>query len=84
MLTIAGAKHGLGGIAGYDAAETEDEDPDRLAVVQRSTGAYLRSCLYSDNAGWQEVVNTLQVDAKGLAHIEVKSEVARSAGACGS
>lgn len=27
LLTIFGAKHGLGGIAGYDAKETDDEDP---------------------------------------------------------
>jgi hypothetical protein len=25
--TMFGAKHGLRGIAGYDAAETKDEDP---------------------------------------------------------
>ena len=28
LLTLFGAEHGLGGIAGYDAAETTDENPD--------------------------------------------------------
>jgi hypothetical protein len=33
LLTLFGAKHGLGGVAGFDAKETDDEDPDRLAVT---------------------------------------------------
>ena len=37
---------GLGGVSGYDAAETTDESPERVATVQRLTWAYLRSALY--------------------------------------
>ncbi|KAL7624825.1 hypothetical protein AAE478_004039 [Parahypoxylon ruwenzoriense] len=37
LLWVKGAKHGLGGVSGWDAAETEDESPERLAMVQRMT-----------------------------------------------
>lgn len=45
LLTIVGAEHLFGGISGYDAKETSDEDPERVALVQRLTWAYLRSAL---------------------------------------
>ncbi len=35
--------------AACDPKEANDEDPDRLAVVQRMTWAYLRSMLYADD-----------------------------------
>jgi hypothetical protein len=38
-LTPIGGKHGLGGLAGYDLAETDDADPARVAVVQHVTAA---------------------------------------------
>ena len=48
LLTVAGGKHGLGGIAGYDAKETGDEYPDRLEITRRMIWAYLRSALIED------------------------------------
>lgn len=72
MLTISGGMHGLGGIAGYDAKETGDEDPDRLATVQRMTAAYLRSALYVDDPSWAKACRALQAHATGLAHISTK------------
>ena len=54
LLTLKGAKHGLGGISGWDAGETADESPERLAVVQRMTWAYLRSQLYEGDGAWAE------------------------------
>ncbi len=42
----------LGGIAGYDAKETDDEDPDRLEVTRRMTWAYLRSALHPGDTAW--------------------------------
>jgi predicted dienelactone hydrolase len=54
MLILKGAKHGLGGISGWDAGETLDESPERLAVVQRMTWAYLRSQLYKGDGAWAE------------------------------
>lgn len=35
LVAAFGAGHGLGGLAGYDVAETDDESPERVAAVQR-------------------------------------------------
>jgi hypothetical protein len=53
LLVLEGGEHGLGGISGYDVAETTDESPERVALVQRLTTAYLRSQLLG-TADWQE------------------------------
>jgi fermentation-respiration switch protein FrsA (DUF1100 family) len=53
LLTLHGGEHLLGGITGYDAAATTDENPERLALVQRLTWAYLRSALDRDDRAWQ-------------------------------
>lgn len=63
LLTLLGAKHGLGGVAGYDAAETDDEDPDRLGVTQRMVWAYLWSALNPGNAAWQNASSALEREA---------------------
>ncbi|WP_426503480.1 alpha/beta hydrolase family protein [Dactylosporangium sp. McL0621] len=42
LLTLFGAEHSLGGISGYESAETTDENPERVALIQRLTTAYLR------------------------------------------
>ena len=52
LLTLFGAEHGLGGVSGYDVAETTDEDPGRVAAVQRLTWAYLRTELYPEDRAW--------------------------------
>ncbi len=39
LLTLFGAEHGLGGVSGYDVAETTDESPERVAALQRLTFA---------------------------------------------
>lgn len=52
LLTLYGGEHILGGVSGYDAAETTDESPERVAAVQRMTWAYLRSALYLGDAAW--------------------------------
>ncbi|MET7999593.1 alpha/beta hydrolase family protein [Nonomuraea glycinis] len=53
LLTLFGGEHSLGGISGYEAAETTDEDPARVALVQRLTTAFLRSALYPEDTGWK-------------------------------
>lgn len=73
LLTLYGAKHGLGGIAGYDAKETGDEDPDRLAAVQRFTWAYLRSQLYPEDFVWDTARAALKEMPNPLGQIECKS-----------
>ena len=42
----------LGGISGYDAAETTDASPERVALVQQVTCAYLRHALGVDGSAW--------------------------------
>jgi fermentation-respiration switch protein FrsA (DUF1100 family) len=41
LLTVAGGEHSLGGITGYGVTETTDENPERVALIQRVTTAYL-------------------------------------------
>ncbi len=59
LLTLFGAGHIFGGISGYDAKETSDESPDRVADVLRITWAYLRSNLYPEDSAWSVVVEEL-------------------------
>lgn len=53
LLILEGGEHGLGGVSGYDVAETTDESPERVATVQRLTTAYLRSQLNGTD-DWQQ------------------------------
>ncbi|MCK8468723.1 alpha/beta fold hydrolase [Microbacterium sp. KSW4-16] len=55
LLTLFGAEHSLGGIVGYEVAETTDENPERVAVVQRMSTAYLRSALRVSESDWGAV-----------------------------
>jgi hypothetical protein len=71
LLSIAGAGHGLGGVSGYDAAETTDESSERVAIVQRLTWAYLRSTLYPGNAAWTDACAAL-AQLSELARVECK------------
>jgi len=45
LLTLYGGEHMLGGISGYEAAETTDEDSARVALVQEVSLGFLRSAL---------------------------------------
>lgn len=72
LLTIAGAGHGLGGIAGYDAKETGDEDPDRLETTRRMTWAYLRSALYDGDPAWTDACKALEGSASSLGRVDRK------------
>lgn len=72
LLTLHGGKHGLGGIAGFDAKETDDEDPDRLAIVQCLTYAYLSTVFFPSNSAWTDVCQALKQYANGKARVEQK------------
>lgn len=72
LLTVAGARHGLGGIAGYDAKEADDENPDRLATTQRMTWAYLRSALYAGDPAWANACSALSAHASSLGAVASK------------
>jgi predicted dienelactone hydrolase len=72
ILILNGGMHGFGGIAGYDAKETGDESPDRLATVQRMTAAYLRSALYDGDTSWTKASEALQEHGKNLGWVDSK------------
>ena len=72
LLTLFDAEHGLGGVSGYDAAETTDENPKRVAAVQRLTGAYLRSELYPGDSAWQAAPDALTAGPNPLGRVESK------------
>lgn len=59
LLTLFGAQHFLGGISGYLAAETTDENPAVVALVQQVTTAYLRHTLGIDSSAWTATRDTL-------------------------
>ncbi|NUW46179.1 alpha/beta hydrolase family protein [Nonomuraea rhodomycinica] len=59
LLTLFGAEHLLGGVSGYDAAETTDENPGRVAALGRLTSAYLRTRFQPGDDAWQAACETL-------------------------
>ncbi|MEU9020277.1 chlorophyllase [Actinomadura sp. NPDC048394] len=72
LLTLFGAEHSLGGIPGYEARETTDENPERLALVQRLTLAYLRHALGIDGSGWRAACEALLESDDPLGRVESK------------
>jgi hypothetical protein len=52
LLTLFGAEHGLGGIQGANDSRTTDESPERVALIQQATLAYLRTALGLDDGAW--------------------------------
>jgi predicted dienelactone hydrolase len=69
LLTIKGVGHGLGGIAGWDARETEAEDPDALEATRRLTLAWLRSTFAIEPAAWTQSQSALKESAASIAEI---------------
>ncbi|MFI6456173.1 alpha/beta hydrolase family protein [Streptosporangium amethystogenes] len=72
LLTLFGAEHGLGGISGYDVAETTDENPERVSAVQWLTWAYLRTELYPGDSAWQAARDALTAGPNPLGRVESK------------
>lgn len=52
LLTVFGGEHSLGGIPGDEVTETTDESPERVALLQRLTTAYLRTALDPADGAW--------------------------------
>ncbi|MBO3682517.1 chlorophyllase [Streptomyces sp. NEAU-YJ-81] len=71
LLTVYGGEHFLGGISGYQVAETTDEDPGRVALVQQVTLAYLRHVTGIDHTDW-ETARAVLADAHPLGRLESK------------
>lgn len=74
LLTLYGAEHMLGGISGYNVAETTDESPERVAVLRQLTWSYLRDALDLDNSSWLEACKALEESARPLGRIESKQD----------
>ena len=72
LLTLFGAGHGLGGVSGYDAAETTDENPERVGVVQGLTWAYLRTALHPEDPAWPAACAALRTSLNPLGRVECK------------
>lgn len=72
LVTLVGGEHALGGISGYDAKETTDEDPDRLEAVARLTWAWLRTALDASDPAWTAACHALDGPASALARVESK------------
>lgn len=80
LLTLVGAEHSLGGIPGYEAAETTDADPARVALLQRVTWAYLRHALGIDDAAWVAARKALADDGDDGAAARARLETRRGPG----
>ncbi|MFD3492799.1 alpha/beta hydrolase family protein [Streptomyces sp. NPDC058690] len=72
LLTLFDAEHSLGGIAGYEVAETTDESPARVALIQQLTTVFLRSALYPEDTGWQAAAAALEEDPNPLGKLQSK------------
>lgn len=74
LLTIAGVGHGLGGIAGLDAKETEAELPDALEATRRLSFAWLARSFGIDAETWDTGRAALVGAAGDLAFLVEKGE----------
>ena len=72
LLTIFGAEHIFGGISGYDALETSDENPERVAFVCKSILAYIRSAFDPNDLSWEDAKKALNGVQGALGSIESK------------
>ncbi|MER6703062.1 chlorophyllase [Streptomyces fumanus] len=71
LLTVRGGEHFLGGVSGHRVAETTDENPDRVALVQQVTLAYLRHVTGIDHTDWEHA-RTVLTGSHPLGHLESK------------
>jgi predicted dienelactone hydrolase len=69
LVTLRGVGHGLGGIAGLDAKETETESPDVLEAARRLTLAWLQTALGVDPDAWVKSCTALEGPASSLAGV---------------
>ncbi|MDQ0605721.1 putative dienelactone hydrolase [Streptomyces canus] len=72
LLTLFDAEHGLGGIAGYDAAETTDENPERVTALAHLTASYLHTQLHPGAPTWQTACEALMAGPDPVGRTESK------------
>ncbi|UWE10332.1 alpha/beta hydrolase family protein [Actinacidiphila bryophytorum] len=72
LLTLIGAEHSLGGISGYKVTETTDENPERVALIQQLTTAFLHTTLNPDDTSWQSAITALEENPDLLGKLQNK------------
>ncbi|MCB9760759.1 MAG: alpha/beta fold hydrolase [Alphaproteobacteria bacterium] len=72
LLTVFGGEHGLGGISGWDVAETTDEDPARVAAVAALSAAWIRSQLYPGDPAWADACRALTTGPAAVGRVAFK------------
>lgn len=72
LLTLFRAEHMLGGIHAYNATDTTDESPERVALIRRACWAYLRSALEIDDIEWKQMQTELAETADPIGRIDNK------------
>ncbi|MGC4808493.1 hypothetical protein [Micromonospora sp. DT233] len=77
LLTVFGGEHMLGGVSGYDANETTDEDPERVAAVRALIWAYLRSALVPGDPAWSRSVAALDAREHPWGSVETRTSTAQ-------
>lgn len=70
LLTLLGAEHMLGGVSGYDAGETSDENPERVAALRSMVWAFLRTALHPGNTAWVDARAALEASPTPLGRVE--------------
>lgn len=73
LLKLYDAEHSLGGIAGYEAKETTDENPQRIDLLQHTTWAYLRHILDIEHDSLETAQNIIKNDTN-IADVFSKEE----------
>ncbi|MFC1436476.1 alpha/beta hydrolase family protein [Streptacidiphilus sp. N1-3] len=72
LLTLFGAEHSLGGISGYTSTETTDESPERVALIQQLSTAYLRTALGVDPSSFAAVSAATARSAGAIGRLDSK------------
>jgi dienelactone hydrolase len=71
LFTLQGGEHSLGGIPNYEARETTDERPRRVAAIQRLSTAFLWSVFRPGDRSWRDAVAEL---ASGIPEGSIEAE----------
>ena len=72
LLTLFEAEHSLGGISGYEVAETTDESPARVALLQQLSTAFLHAALSPEDTGWKSAAKALEDEPDPLGTLRSK------------
>ena len=72
LFEVREGEHSLGGVPNYEARETTDEDPARVAAVQRLSTAFLLSTLSGSDTAWRAAVSDVRGAAVSQGIVEEK------------